>query len=122
MPRPRLPFALLVVALLGCGPPETPARPATAREAPPAPAAYAVHGTLLGADGAPLPRAEVHLDDRSAIVDARGNYRITAPGPGFYAIYFTAVNHQEEVANVFVDGSDATVDARLGTYQYLPSF
>lgn len=135
MPRPRLTWALIAAALLGCGPSVTPVAPAVARgfpaapkdapapvPAPPATEGYAVHGTLLGADGAPLAHAEVHLDDRVATADATGAYRLIAPGPGFYPVHFTGVNHQEEVAGVFFDGTDPEIDATLGTYPFQTSF
>lgn len=85
-----------------------------------------VHGTLLGADGQPMPAAHIVVQDgpvdTSVVVEAneKGRFTLTLPRPGGYGMYLMGVHHETLEAPLIVTPDEPVVElhARLGTYEY----
>jgi thiol-disulfide isomerase/thioredoxin len=110
------------VALLAAAAPGVP----QTRQAP----ATVITGTLLGADGAPMRAAIVHLyrpnaPDRSARTPASadGRYAIATPDSGAFDIKFTGVEHYAKVVPLILGpGERIVLDVRLKHFTYRASF
>ncbi len=100
---------LLLVAL---------AAPQVATSQTTAASALSVSGRVVGADGAPMKLAHVHLmhaSDKdtsiaSNVVSADGSYAMNIPGTGAYALEFTGVSHQAYTVPLLIT---ATAPIRL---------
>ena len=88
-----------------------------------------IYGTLLGADGAPMKLAHVHLwrglasrvASRS-IVGPDGHYAIATQYTGPLGIQFSGVDHNSTTVRLVVDRPQTiALDVRLSTYEYADS-
>jgi thiol-disulfide isomerase/thioredoxin len=85
-----------------------------------------VHGTLLGADGQPMPAAHVVVQDgpvdTSVVAEAneKGRFTLTLPRHGGYGMYLMGVHHETLEAPLIVTPEEPVVElhARLGTHKY----
>ena len=84
-----------------------------------------VHGSLLGADGQPMPKAHVIFQDGPvdttivAAADERGRFSLTLPETGGYGVYFTGVHHKTlETPLIVTSREPVELNVRLGTYEY----
>jgi thiol-disulfide isomerase/thioredoxin len=88
-----------------------------------------ISGTLLGADGAPMKAAIVHLyrpnaPDRPARtpVSAGGRYAIATPDSGAFTIKFTGVEHYAKTVPLILgSGERVVLDVRLRHFAYTTS-
>jgi len=104
------------------------ALPAQHRPAP-GPGVTVISGTLLGADGAPMRLAHVHLLDAGgsrtvarAQVESDGRFALATVRTGAFRLQFTGVDHYSTTIPLFVQARSATiVDARLRHYAYKDS-
>lgn len=124
--------SILAVMLTACGSAELPApapRPnvapsAAATPAPPATApapapSFVARGKLLGHDGKPMKLAHVHAGGQTIEAGEGGGFRFEAPGPGFHAVRFTGVDHEDLTLDLYFDGAPVDVEVTLGTYARL---
>lgn len=79
-----------------------------------------VQGTLVGADGAPIPSAHVVVDEGPtdttivAAADASGRFTLQLPTPGGYGLYAMGVHHQtQEFPLVVTDREPVELDIQL---------
>lgn len=84
-----------------------------------------VHGSLLGADGQPMPKAHVIVQDGPvdttivAAADERGRFSLPLPEMGGYGVYFTGVHHKTlEMPLLVTSRGPIEMNVRLGTYDY----
>lgn len=105
------------------------AAPAPLRAQAPAPGVTVVTGTLLGADGAPMKLAQVHLvrglmqqEIAQAEVGAGGRFAIATPETGALRLLFTGVNHYSaSIPLLLARPATIAVDVRLKHYEYTDS-
>ena len=118
----RLSLVLAAFALAGF----SSAAVAQGRQAPPA---TVITGTLLGADGAPLKLAHVHLMDvlgmrtiARAQVEPDGRFALATVRTGVFQLEFTGVDHYSAtVPLVTLEHTSLVVNARLKHYTYTDS-
>ena len=97
--------------------------------APGTPGVTVIYGTLLGADGAPMKLAHVHLwrglSSRTAsrsVVGPDGHYAIATPDTGPLGLQFTGVDHSATTVRLVVDRPQTiALDVRLARYEYADS-
>jgi len=86
-----------------------------------------VTGTLLGADGKPMPVAHVHLTPviamdgiTSGTVGPDGRYALASTHTGAFMLRFTGVNHGSAFVPILLTGSSSTIviDVQLARYKY----
>lgn len=84
-----------------------------------------VRGTLLGADGRPMPRAHVVVEDGPADVrlvaeaDEEGRFSFELPEPGGYGMYLMGVHHETlETPLVVIGREPVDLTVRLATPDY----
>jgi thiol-disulfide isomerase/thioredoxin len=84
-----------------------------------------VHGSLLGADGQPMPKAHVIIQDGPvdttivAAADERGRFSLTLPETGGYGLYLTGVHHKTlETPLIVTSREPVELNVQLGTYEY----
>ena len=84
-----------------------------------------VSGTLLGADGEPMPRAHVVVEDGPAdttIVaeaDEQGRFAFTLAEPGGYGAYLMGVHHETlSVPLIVTEAGPVELDVRLAAVRY----
>ncbi|AXG79002.1 MFS transporter [Streptomyces paludis] len=94
--------------------------PAPALSPPPSPSAGTpVHGSVSGAEGAPVPGAAVTLISLTgrqlarAVARPDGGYSLDAPGSGSYVLIASADGFQPQAATVVVGGKPLPYDIRL---------
>ncbi|MEV7090284.1 MFS transporter [Streptomyces sp. NPDC093085] len=85
----------------------------------PAPYGTTVHGTVLGTESAPVPRAAVTLISLAgrqlarAVAQPDGRYRLDAPGPGSYVLIASADGFQPQASTVVVRDEPLAYDILL---------
>ncbi|HET7039445.1 MAG TPA: carboxypeptidase regulatory-like domain-containing protein, partial [Gemmatimonadales bacterium] len=91
--------------------------------APKAPTA--ISGTVLAADGTPMPLAHVTIGRSPQLIavvqaDGHGSYRIETDWTGVLTLMFTGVDHERKNVEVMVGEGGGTIglDVRLRTYPY----
>jgi len=90
------------------------------------PAVTVIAGTLLGADGAPMKLADVHLyppyrphQMARVAVDRDGRFAIATASRGLFHLMFTGVGHASAKFPLLVEGpATIAVDVRLPRYAY----
>jgi thiol-disulfide isomerase/thioredoxin len=93
------------------------------------PRQLAIHGTILGADGKPMPMAHARIwrDPFNPAVmvqsDRNGSFRLkTSLKPGVYTLDFSGVGHHSAEVNLWVDRDrDFKIKARLRTHRIVES-
>ena len=88
-----------------------------------------ISGTLLGADGAPMKLAHVHVyppfrpsQVSRAVVSADGRFAIAVPGTGTYSLQFTGVDHRSATIPLLIDRpATIALDVRLQHHVYTDS-
>jgi thiol-disulfide isomerase/thioredoxin len=92
-------------------------------------AQIAVQGTLVGADGAPMPRAHVVVDEGPtdttivAATDASGRFTLRLPTPGGYGLYAMGIHHRtQEFPLVVTDREPVELDIQLRAADFRDAF
>jgi thiol-disulfide isomerase/thioredoxin len=89
-----------------------------------------ITGKLLGSDGNPMPKADVHLlrfNQSKPLVSLQaakdGNFRLTTNESGLFTLQFTGVNHKSrEVVLLIEKPVEVEINAKLKTYDYATDF
>ena len=125
----RCHFALAALVTLLVTPAVLAAQHRTRAATPQTPGVTVIYGTLLGADGAPMKLAHVHLwrglmsrVASRAVVGPDGHYAIATQYTGPLGIQFTGVDHNSTIVRMVVDRPQTiALDVRLSTYEYADS-
>ncbi len=89
-----------------------------------------ISGTLLGADGKPMVKSEVHLQKtqsskplQTVQTKGDGRFELTVQEKGVYYLSFTGINHYQSFAPVSLEvPAEIKVEVRLKQYAYVKNF